>query len=135
MQAALEALGVQGLSKEALSEALAISGLQLRAADTPAHQVTHPQTVCCECLGELHLQPSGACSARVLDVDGWKDIQHVPRRCRRRPELCRLSGKRIWCNFLAVDKNNHKWLWPHGRELEFLYSDWGVACRWFRQQT
>jgi hypothetical protein len=75
--------------------------------------------------------------ATVLDVDGWIQVRHQPKRCRRRPELCTSSGKRIFYNYIAMGKGEHVWTWPAGQPMEFffLYCDWGVSCKWLRQHT
>lgn len=97
---------------------------------------------CCQargCGGKLapNTRQGAAVQAKVLDVDGWRRVQHVPVRCHRRS--CNLKDKLVYHNYIAAasedGKHQHLWVWPEGRNLQFFFvaKTWGVTVRWLRQ--
>jgi hypothetical protein len=105
------------------------------AENTALQELFYQGAVCQECGGTLHADRGHAVVAQVLDVPGWKDCLHVPFRCRR--GACRLSGKRVWHNFVSEAHDVHSWCWPDGKELKhfFITTSWGVSTAWLRQHT
>ena len=115
LHAALVSLGLQNehaVSAEAFLAALAAQGLRVQDNRAALQQLVHPGKTCSKCNGPLSPHWNENVPAHILDVDGWKQTMHVPVRCRRREGNCCLSGKRVWYNFIALDKNNHTWHWP-----------------------
>ena len=96
---------------------------------------------CCPargCGGKLtpHMWSGAAVEARVLDVDGWRRVQHNPVRCQK--QSCSLKGKLIYYNYVTSSKDSrhqHMWVWPSDHSLKFLFlgRTWGVTVRWLRQ--
>ena len=88
-----------------------------------------------ECMGALGIQCCEAVNAMVLDVGGWRLVEHTPARCLR--DGCKLERKRVWYNFIAVSRQEHNWLWPQGNTLAFFFThaQWGVTVAWLRQMS
>ena len=73
--------------------------------------------------------------ATILDIGGWVQAIHVPRRCRR--QACSLRDKRVWYNFIVMDERTHEWSWDATDELRYLFlsATFGVSAAWLRQYT
>lgn len=97
-------------------------------------EVSYPG-VCPACGEEVAQKPDEAVKGLVLDVGGWVEVWHVPKRCRRGE--CNLAEKRIFHNYVADGKTDHLWIWPNGKKLPyfFLYARWGVSAAWLRQMS
>ena len=72
--------------------------------------------------------------AVVLDVDGFHDVRHVPRRCQAK--RCALAGKTLWANFVAEGRTR-RWLSPKEElpPIVMMSPKFGVARRWYEQYT
>jgi hypothetical protein len=116
-----------------LARALVNAGMRVLA-----RRVHHPQKECMKCNRDMQLCTWRTVTAAVLDVDGWRQVEHVARRCRN--AKCSEEGVYIWYNFCSRTLNGkecHFWHWVAGHELAyfFLTQNWGVTTAWLRQFT
>ena len=134
LQPVLRTLGVQeSVSAAVLLTAIRSAGLDAANADEPT--VSQPSVHCTGCSGVLRPENSNQVIAAVLETSGWRQVTHVPLRCRKSD--CALSGKRVWYNFISTNEQTHAWCWNPQWELKyfFTHNTWGVSTEWLRQQT
>ena len=114
------------------------SGLAAGPSGALTHSATiqYPLARCPGCSKPVYPYSQVAVTAAVLDTGGWKQMLHIPVRCRD-TGACPWGGKRIWHNFISESKTEHFWTWPTEQELGvfFLWSDWGVTTAWLRQMA
>lgn len=136
LQAVLSRLGLsREVSTQEVADALDQCGLECRPKPGCATTIAHPCRQCTKCNRHLSPDDAKALTASVLDVTGWKQLRHVPLRCRNKD--CVYVNKRVWYNYIVLDSRTHMWMWEPADEMFFFFTHnhWGVSTAWLRQHT
>ena len=127
----LNELGLQGqITVEAFRKAAEVVGCDV--VEERREKVRHPCHKCW-CGKELHPREDKEAQAAVLDVGGWRQVWHVPMRCRS--QICPRRENYVWYNYITISKTEHLWAWEDTFELKyfFVHNQWGVTTAWLRQ--
>ena len=88
----------------------------------------------CVCGGSLQPKNNEAVTMSVLDVGGWRQVHHMPFRCRG--ASCCWREKRAWHNYW-VEGNAAWWWWLAGHAMKYFFTchGWGVTTARLRQMS
>ena len=101
-------------------------------AGAPEH-VSAPQQAC---VCGAPLRDGTGLLARVLMLDRWHILTHMPKYCAK--HLCARHNTSQWCNITVCVVNSKKethWHWPGTSELEYFFvsPELGCSTAWLRQ--
>ena len=73
--------------------------------------------------------------ASVLAPDGWTQVEHAGKRCRR--SSCDRYHKLVWHNYVSMSRQDHQFEWDSLDSMDYFFVEahWGVSCAWLRQMS
>lgn len=95
--------------------------------------VENPALACSEC--GFPLSKGKDVLAAVLYPDGWREVTHRSKRCRK--SECARRNLHVWYNYVSQGRNHHAFQWSSENVMEFwfLTSRWGVTVAWLVQMS